>query len=117
MTPAVVALMKPEHLRFYRLIEERDTNGDGSEDCVLACGHLIHNAVPFSLEARYAQCGHCLGEWIKQERLHASAEQLLKLYLSAKGQERAGHATMTDVLQWSEQMLLVLEGSAPERAG
>jgi hypothetical protein len=51
--------LTPE-LRFWRLIEERETHPDGSQTLTLACGHKTTQHIPLPASREYAPCPWCL---------------------------------------------------------
>jgi hypothetical protein len=57
-----------EELRFWRLIEERKREGDGSEHIALACGHEIVCVIPYPNTQEYAFCPQCLRKWKEAEK-------------------------------------------------
>jgi hypothetical protein len=60
--------MHPEERRFYRLIDERGTNGDGTQDVILACGHASRYVVPIPDSQHYVPCAQCVNEWVEAAR-------------------------------------------------
>jgi hypothetical protein len=56
--------MSAEELRFYRLIEEREMNPDGTQDLTLACGHMLLCTVPTKEDEVYAPCAECLRDYV-----------------------------------------------------
>jgi hypothetical protein len=54
---------RDEELRFWRLIEEREREEDGSERVVLACGHTSTFIVGIPDTQEYAYCPQCVHEW------------------------------------------------------
>jgi len=60
--------LNPEERRFYRLIEERETNQDGTEDVLLACGHTLTYVRPVPAAQTYAPCMECVDAWIEAEK-------------------------------------------------
>lgn len=52
-----------EELRFWRLIEERETEEDGGEHVELACGHTIVFTVGLPDTQQYAYCSQCVKKW------------------------------------------------------
>jgi hypothetical protein len=59
--PELIGLTQEEK-RFWRLIEERETNPDGSQNIVLACGHERKNLM-FTHSWQYAKCEECEQLW------------------------------------------------------
>jgi hypothetical protein len=57
----------PDELRFWRLIESREPDGDYNENIALACGHLIFT-VGQPPELQYMFCAQCLHDWLEAER-------------------------------------------------
>ena len=52
-----------EALRFYRLIEERETGSkDGTQMLKLACGHSVTRVVIPDTQ-KYVSCARCIAQW------------------------------------------------------
>jgi hypothetical protein len=60
--------LNQEQRRFYRLIEEREANDDGSQKITLACGHESIQVIPIPDDVNYMQCAHCVNAWVEAER-------------------------------------------------
>jgi hypothetical protein len=56
--------MSVEELRFYRLIEDRQMNPDGTQDVTLACGHMLLYTIPTKNDEVYAPCAECLRDYV-----------------------------------------------------
>jgi hypothetical protein len=54
--------LSQEELRFWRLIDERNDNRDGTEDILLACGH-VRRSLAFTRTWLYAKCEECEKAW------------------------------------------------------
>lgn len=66
-TPPELIGIPEEERQFWRLIEERKLNPDGTEDIVLACGHARTN-LTHTHSWTYAYCAQCLHEWIEAQK-------------------------------------------------
>lgn len=77
-TPDELQGLSEEELRFWRLIEERKPQSDGTEEMTLACGHKITAVIPLPGTRQYEYCPQCVQEWIDSlkewERMRASLE-------------------------------------------
>jgi hypothetical protein len=51
-----------EALRFWRLIDERTLNEDGTQEIVLACGHTSTQIIPLTDSQEYAPCAQCVAQ-------------------------------------------------------
>jgi hypothetical protein len=59
--------IKEEERRFYRLIEEREMNKDGTQEITLACGHATIQIIPLPETQQYSLCAECVRLWVKAE--------------------------------------------------
>lgn len=64
-----------KELRFWRLIEERTPESDGSERVELACGHGYTCLVPYPDTQEYAYCSQCVQKCLEAERKEPYANQ------------------------------------------
>lgn len=65
---------RDEELRFWRLIEERQLDDDGSERMALACGHETTCVIPYPDTQEYAYCPQCVKKWLEAERKVETAQ-------------------------------------------
>jgi hypothetical protein len=55
-TPDELKGLSQDELRFWRLIDERELQSDGTEDITLACGHKITSIIPLPSTRQYEYC-------------------------------------------------------------
>jgi hypothetical protein len=60
--------LSEDELHFFRPIEERVMNADGTQDIWLACGHRARYVIPIPDRRRYSYCSECVDSWIDMKR-------------------------------------------------
>jgi hypothetical protein len=60
--------LNAEQRRFYRLIEERELEGDGAQKIELACGHTTIQIIPVPDSLQYMQCVQCIHDYVEGVR-------------------------------------------------
>jgi hypothetical protein len=63
-----LAGLNQEQRRFYRLIEEREIEPDGSQSVTLACGHSSIQVIPIPDEQQYMQCAQCVNVFVTESQ-------------------------------------------------